>query len=133
MPHSTKIRKQKARVARQLNKGIGNLQKLKQKHFRNAMEIKLTNVSLGHLHDKYRPTHKPLHPAILHKVPNFIRMPIDRSHPLILYGSDKGLLACRVHLHRPDLVQRLSDSIDNLPHLKRQLSGKGIDCGDYES
>ena len=60
-------------------------------------------------------------------------MPIDRSRPLILYGSDKGLLACRVHLHRPDLVQRLSDSIDNLPRLKRQLSGKGIDRGDYES
>jgi len=133
MPHSNKIRARKERIKRTLQKRVSNLQALSKKHLKDAQEIILPDVSLGDLRRRFKPTHQPLHPAIIRKVPKFIRMP-STLQPLMIRGSDNGLLVCRARINHPDLIQRLSDSIDFLDkYPPKHYKFKGINRSEYKT
>jgi len=133
MPHSVKQRKKRERVTRDLNKRVKELKKLKTKHYADAEIIVLPNVSLGDLRDKYKYHHHPLHPAVVRSVPKFTRIPINKDRPLLIYGSDGGLLVARIPLKRQDLVTKLSESIDRLPEKTRHYTFRGINRSEYKT
>jgi hypothetical protein len=114
-----------------LNKRIKSLQKLKHKHLSNSYEITLPHISLGDLRKRWSFQQKEPHPAVLRNVKNFVRLPTNSNRPLFIYGSDDGLLACRVRLQRPELVQQLSESIDELPSKISHYNYRGIKRGEY--
>jgi len=132
MPHSNQTRAKKERLAKQLQTRTQSLYQLKQKHFKDAQIITLPKVSLGDLRRRFKPTHYPLPTSVLRSKPNYTHIPSDPSIPLLIYGSDGGLLACKTHLKRPDLIQKLSDSIDNLPPPKH-YKHKGITRSEYQT
>ena len=133
MPHSKQINAKKDRIDRTLKKRLKNLQKLKPRHFEDQEIITLDSVSLGDLRQRYKPRHFPLHPAVLRSVPKFIRLP-SGPRPVLIYGSDGGLLACRAPLNRPDLIQRLSDTIDHLDQYPpKNYKHKGIQRSEYKT
>src|SRR5271154_4107752 len=133
MTHSKRTQAKKEAIKRDLEKRVKELQKLKEKHFKDAYEITLPNVSLGDLRAKWTLQQKPLHPAVERRVPHFTRMPSDPDRPLVIRGSDGGLLACRIRLNRPDLIQKLSDSIEQLPADLKHYKYKGITRGEYQT
>ena len=133
MPHSVKQRKKRERVTRDLNKRVKQLKKLATKHYADAEIIILPDVSLGDLREKYKHTHHPLHPAVVRNVPKFTRIPINKDRPLLIYGSDGGLLVARIHLKRHDLITKLSESIDRLPEKTKHYKFRGIKRGEYKT
>ena len=64
MTHSKRTQAKKEAIKRDLEKRVKELQKLKEKHFKDAYEITLPNVSLGDLRAKWTLQQKPLHPAV---------------------------------------------------------------------
>ena len=132
MPHSKSRRNQRARLVRDLDKRIHDLAQLRVKHFTNAQRISLTNVSIGDLRARWSLVQKGLHPAVLRQVPKFTRIPSNPHQPLLIYGSDGGLLAARVRSRRPDLIQNLSTTIDTLPLIKH-YKHKGVPQSEYQT
>ena len=123
----------KRHVTQELNKRIEKLNKLKQKRFKYIQSITLSKVSLGDLRRRYKPRHSPLHPAILRSVPKFTRLP-SNDYPVLIYGSDGGLLACRVPLNRPELIEHLSNTIDHLDKFPpKHYKYKGITRSEYKT
>jgi hypothetical protein len=51
----------------------------------------------------------------------------------VLRGSDGGLLACRIRLKCPDLIQKLSDSINELPPNLKHYKCKGVLRSEYQT
>jgi len=133
MPHSKKTRAKVSKIKRDWNKRVKHLEKLKHKHQSDTYEITLPHVSLGDLRRKWSLKQKEPHPAILRNVKNFVRLPSDPNRPLLIYGSDRGLLACRIRLQQPELVQQLSDSIDKLPSKISHYKYRGIKRGEYRT
>ena len=131
MPHSQRTRRIKQRLHKELQTRTQNLQQLKHKHFQHAHTITLNKVSLGDLRRRFTSTHHPLPPTLLRSKHNFTRLP-HQSNPVLIYGSDGGLLVCRIPLNKPDLVQKLSDTIDTLPPIKH-YKHKGITRSEYQT
>jgi hypothetical protein len=133
MPHTNQLKAKHQRLKRRLEKQLKNLTKLKQKHFKNARTVTLPQVSLGDLRKRWTLVQHKVHPAVLRQVPKFTRVPSDPDQPLLIYGSDGGLLAARVRLNKPDLIQNLSDTIDALPKDIKHYKFKGVKRGDYQT
>lgn len=133
MTHSNKKRSKLDRLKRELKQRIKNLAKLKKKHFKNAYDIHLPGVSLGDLRNRWTLKQTEVHPAVLRQVPNFIWLPSDPDRPVLIYGSDGGLLAARIRMKRPDLIQKLSDTVDALPTDIKHYKFKGVPRGEYQT
>ena len=132
MPHSKSRRNQRARLVPKLDKRLRDLAELKAKHLTNIQEIHLQDVSLGDLRARWKLIQKPLPPSLLQQVPTFTRIPSDLNRPLLIYGSDGGLLAARIRSKRPDLIEKLAATIDILPPIKH-YKHKGILRSDYQT
>lgn len=132
MTHSTSKRKAKQRSKRKLTHRLKNLAKLKEKHLSLAKTITLKDVSLRDLRARYKPRHYDLPPAVRRKEAKFKTYP-SSEEPLIIYGSDSGLLAARVRIKRPDLIAKLSDAIDRLPEKTKHYKFKGINRSEYKT
>lgn len=133
MPHSVRNRKKKECTRRVLNKRVKALQKLATKQHVNSIDIILDYVSLGDLRDRWKLKQSELHPAIRRMLPKFKRIPLNKNTPVHIYGSDGGLLACRVNINRPDLVKTLSHSIEAMPSLTRHYKFRGIKRSNYQT
>jgi hypothetical protein len=132
MPHSKSGHNQRTRLVRELDKRLEDLAQLRAKNFTNAREIRLTKVSLGDLRARWKNEQKPPHPAVLRQVPNFTRIPSDPNQPLLIYGSDGGLLAARIRSKRPDLILKLATTIDTLPPAEH-YKHKGVKRSEYKT
>lgn len=132
MPRSKAKRRVAAAQKVELEAQVEALTKRKTETFEKAIEITLPKVALGDIRRRWTSIQTPLHPALISKVPNFVRIASDAARPLVIYGSDGGLLVCRIRLEKPDVMQRLSDTIDQLPTLK-QHDFRGVDRGPYTS
>jgi hypothetical protein len=133
MVHSTSKRKARDRAKKILNDRVANLQRLKEKHMPEVQSITLEHVSLGDLRHRYKPTHQELHPAIRRMSKNFQHYNSSAQTPLLIYGSDGGLLAARIRLQNQDLIKRLSKAIDALPENTKHYKFKGIKRGEYQT
>jgi len=133
MVHSTSKRKARDRAKKILNERVANLQRLKEKHMPEVHSVTLDHVSLGDLRRRYKPTHQALHPAIRRMCKNFKRYESSAVTPLLIYGSDGGLLAARVRLQNQDLIECLSKAIDALPAKTKHYKFKGIKRGEYQT
>jgi hypothetical protein len=133
MAHSIKKRKQIAHQKAQIKSRVKRLNYFKTKILATAKIIKLEGVSLGDLRAKFKPTHYQLHPAILRRESKFVRYTSSDSEPLLIYGSDGGLLACRIRLRNPDIPTNLSESIQALPPITKNHRQRGINRSQYEA
>jgi len=133
MPHSVQTRKKIERAKNSLKKRTEQLQKLTERRVDGAQIITLSDVSLGDLRKRYKRKQTLPPKAVLRQVPNFTRIRSDLDKPLLIYGSDNGLLACRVRLKHPDLIQDLSASIDALPPKIKRYKFKGVQRSKYEA
>jgi hypothetical protein len=133
MPYSVRTRKKIERTRNSLKKRVKQVQKLTEKRMEGAQIITLPDVSLGDLRRRYKRKQTLPPQAVLRQVPNFTRIPSNPDKPLLIYGSDDGLLACRVRLKHPDLIQDLSNSIDALPPKVKRYKFKGIERSKYEA
>jgi hypothetical protein len=129
MTHSVKKRRQREWVRKTLNKRVKNLNKLAAKHHKDPINMVLPKVALGDLRAQFKHIHHDLHPAYHRLVHKFERIPLGDT-PLFIRGSDSGLLLCRVPLKRPDLVEKLDQSIEHLPPTKH-YKFRGIKRSDY--
>jgi len=116
-----------------LNDRVKQLKPFKTKILATANIIKLSQISLGDLRARFKPTHYTLHPAILRREQNFTRYESDPSQPLVIYGSDGGLLACRIRLRNPVIAAHLFESIQSLPPVSKKHRQRGINRSEYEA
>ena len=102
MPNSVQARKKIERIKNSLKKRVEQLQKLTERRMEGAQIISpMLVVSLGDLRKRYkRQQTLPLEAVLLRQVPNFTRIRSDPDKPLLIYGSDDSLLACRVRSKR---------------------------------
>ena len=125
--------KQHKKQKKLLSQRIKKLAILSAKHLHNAENITLNHVSLGQLRNQFQRRHyKTLPPLWQEIVAKFARYASSPDTPLLIYGSDGGLLAARVHLKRPDLVAKLAESIDALPEAIKCYKFKGIKRSQYQ-
>src|SRR5579859_4154844 len=95
MTHSVRNCHKVQRLQSKLRKRVKALHKLVCKRFKNPTVIELPDVSLGDLRRRFKPYHYKLHPAVMRQVSQFERIPADPINPLLIYGSDGGILGCR--------------------------------------
>ena len=133
MPHSIQKRKQIHRRKKYLNGRVKQLTHFKAKILATANIIKLNHISLGDLRARFKPTHYTLHPAVLRREQNFTRYESDPSRPLLIYGSDGGLLACRIRLRNSNIATHLFRSIESLPPITKKHRQRGINRSEYEA
>jgi hypothetical protein len=130
MPHHRGRRnscaKRQAREKKVLSARITNLNILKQKKLLDSQIVKLKDISLGSLREQYKRTQNGVHPAIRRKAKKFPTYKSSDTTPLLIYGSDGGLIAARVRLNNPRLVAQISDAIDALPPLPSRLLRNGV-------
>jgi len=132
MTHSVKNRRKRERLHRSLNKRVKALAKLARKQHKDPHIVSLPDVSLGDLRGRFKHFHYVLHPALRRQLPKFERIPSDPAKPLFIYGSDGGLLGCRVRLHDPEAIHNLYDSIQPLPP-SRHYKHRGIKRSEYQT
>ena len=118
---------------RDLNKQVKRLTDMASYHWPNGeSEMTLSHIALGDLRKRWRQKETPLHPALLRKVREFKRIKIPKDKPLRILGSDDGLLVYAVALNEKELVDNLSQSIQDAPTPKHYVF-KGIKRSDYLS
>jgi hypothetical protein len=133
MAHSVRNRKKRERIKRDLEKRLKSLAKLRAKQHVNAKHIQLTDVSLGGLRQNFKYRHYPLPESLLKSVPQFHRIQPDRTKPLYIWGSDGGLLLCHIPGNKPEAIESLNETINDLPptrkHKHRGIHGDSTDPG----
>jgi hypothetical protein len=130
--HWTPAKKRK-KIAKDLDKRLQHLKKLTDKHIHEPKIITVEDVSLGGLRKSYKPRQSEIHSAVKRKARRFRTFKSSAVKPLLIYGSDGGLLAARVRLKCSDLIKQLSDAIDALPSLTKYYSFKGIKRSTYQT
>jgi hypothetical protein len=133
MPHSSAKKKQRERTKKVLQKRIDKLKKLKEKHLADAQTITLDHVDLGSLRRKYKHKHYKMSNALKRICATCKAIASEPDKPLLIYGSDGGLLAARVPLNRPELIASLSQEIDQLPSKTKHYAFKGVKRSEYET
>ena len=92
MPNSVRTRKKIECTKKTLKKRANQLQKLTKKCIEGAQIITLSDVSLGDLRKRYKCKQTLPPKAVLRQVPNFTQIRSDLDKPLLICGSDNGLL-----------------------------------------
>src|SRR5215469_8777814 len=131
MPHSKHNRTIITKHMNKLNKTIKRLKVLATKHNENAQIITVP-IELGELRKNYSTRNQTLSQHILDQVNTFQRVPIDPDHPLFIYGKDGGLIAYRTTLNRPDILETLTQTIQELPK-RTNLKFRGVYRGKYST
>ena len=132
MPHSRIKRRCIDSRLRRINKRIKSLRKLHLKQLQSAQIITLSHVSLGELRAKFSLQHKALPQYVLSSVNHFRRILSDSQRSVFIYGSDQGLLACRIPLNDSTILDSLTTSLRLLPsHTNHKF--RGIDRGSYST
>jgi len=118
MVHSRNTRRKIERKKKELKKRIINLEKLAHNQHMNIRTIELKHVSLEDLRRRWKLNPTELHPTLLSKSSQFQRIEINSNESIRIKGSDGGLLAYVCNINRPDLVNKLYQSIVALPNPK---------------
>ena len=101
-------------IKKDLNELPKRLLALSQKHPANALRIKWLHVSLGEPRENYKPHYIGIDPILLQDPPNFTIHQSCQDTPLLLYGSDDGIIAARLCLKDSmlGLLTQVSATID---------------------
>jgi hypothetical protein len=92
------------------------------------------DISLGDLRDKFSPQHHQLPPSLTAMAASFKRYRSRANKPLVIFGSDGGLLVCRVRMNDPQITENLFTEIEALPQITKQHRLKGIvRSGEHEA
>ena len=137
MAHSVRKRKQREWRKKTLDKHVKDIRTLAAKHFVQPQEIHLPFVALGDLRRRYC-NRNPGYHAIPWRLKRaeykgrFVRYPLDPIKPLVVKGSDDGLLLVRTRINDPAAISDLTPAVEALPKPKN-YKFKGIKRSDYRT
>jgi len=131
-PNSTKEGRKRDLKEKRLRKKVKKLQVLQDKFKTNSKVMNLKSVSLGNLRSRSSCQQTDLSEGLIQKVAGFQRVSPKPNEPLLIYGSDGGLLAASMSNDDSESVRRLDESIEALRKGKSKCQSKGKDRGKYE-
>ena len=114
MPNSMKERKKRELREKRLQKRVKKLSILQNKLKANSKVINLKSVSLGDLRGRFSYKQTDLPEGLIQKVSGFQRVSSKLNEPLLIYGSDGGLLAVAMSNDDSEGIRKLDESIEGL-------------------
>ena len=114
--HSASNRKKREKRVSKINTKLKKLSVLFHKIQPQAKTIQLPKVSLGDLRARFKHQHQQLSDTLIKKVDRFRRVTVEKE-PLLIYGSDNGLLVAAKAMNDLDAIKQLDKCIEDLPAL----------------
>ena len=129
MPHSERRRTGITKHIYELNEAIKRLKSSSSNYNENAQVITVS-TTLGELRRITSTRDRGLPDSILNSLSTFQRVPFNPNRPLIIYGSDGGLIAYRTMLNNKEIVDNLINTIRELP-MRANHKVRGVYRGKY--